>query len=93
MAMVDFSCCMPSTIRLHRYSARRRPASVKDASPPTSSGDGLVEADVRAKPADSIIARTPARRLFQGYAWERSAASTAAVAAGISNKQACAKEN
>jgi hypothetical protein len=68
MATVDCSCCMPSTIRWHGYSVGHRPASGKDVSLPTSSGDGLVEGGLRVKPADRIRDRTPARRFFQGYA-------------------------
>jgi hypothetical protein len=40
MAMGDFPCRIPSTIRSHRYSAWRRLAPIKDANPATRSGDG-----------------------------------------------------
>ena len=67
MAMVDFGC----RITLPRYSARRRLVPVKDASPPTESGDGLLEDDLRTKPAGPVSARTPSssdagRRFNQG---------------------------
>ena len=40
MAMGDFPCRIPSTMRSHRYSAWRRLAPIKDTSPAIRSGDG-----------------------------------------------------
>src|SRR5262245_49598914 len=64
MAMVDFSCRVPSTIRWHRHSAPCRLAPVTDASPPSSSEDGLLGNDLRAKRADLVTARTPGRTVL-----------------------------
>src|SRR5262249_4718856 len=101
MAMVDFSCRVPSTIRWHRHSAPWRLAPVTDASPPTSSKEGLLGNDLRAKRADPVTARTPARPVLatpargstKARAVQARAAGIAAAVAGISNTQSGAREN